>query len=73
MVANASHEEQTITTPSPPVIHSFVRELALIPRRLTSVNRSGEGHGPGSEGHLSGTKLQAALLHQITQMIGFKT
>ena len=48
-----------------------MRALALMPRRFRTVNSSAKKMAQTAKG--SGRKLTAALLHQITQMIGFIT
>ena len=71
MVCAAAAKNSTITTPRPAVINSLVRELALMPRMLRSVNSTAKNIAQAAKGTV-GTKFIAALLHQITQMIGFK-
>ena len=72
MLRAAAMKNSTITTPSPVASHSLVRALAWMPRRFSRVNVAAKNTAYTWNG-TSGTKFSAALLHQITQMIGFMT
>ena len=50
---------------------AFVRALVLTPCRFRTVKRSAKKVAQTAKGR--GRKFAAALLHQITQMIGFIT
>ena len=61
-----------MTTPRPAPMIVLVRELASMPRRFMAVNRIAKNTAKTAKG-ISGIKFIAALLHQITEMIGFIT
>jgi hypothetical protein len=52
-------------------MRAFVRALALIPRRFRRVKIRAKKTAQTANGRAR--KFWAALLHQITQMIGFMT
>ena len=72
MYRSAAITKTTTTADIATVRTSFVRALALMPRRFMPVNSRANSvthTGYGS----SGTTFIAALLHQIVQMIGLST